>query len=112
MRSEETKLCLEFLFTIVFIIGNESTHLPGGSSKWMNYGLMEIFQFFHFFFFYVGFNILKWKEFAWFGFSICMFFDVFSILEKYICIFFFFYCSFEQWKELEVEVLGREIRDG
>lgn len=41
-----------------------------------------------------------------------MFFDVFSILEKYICIFFFFYCSFEQWKELEVEVLGREIRDG
>lgn len=44
--------------------------------------------------------------------SKCMFFDVFSILEKYICIFFFFYCSFEQWKELEVEVLGREIRDG
>ena len=40
--------------------------------------------------------------------SKCMFFDVFSILEKYICIFFFFYCSFEQWKELEVEVLGRE----
>lgn len=92
MRSEETKLCLEFLFTIVFIIGNESTHLPGGSSTWMNYGLMEIFQFFHFFFFYVGFNILKWKEFAWlFGFSIEMYVlrCIFDLGEIYMYIFFF-----------------------
>lgn len=35
---------------------------------------------------------------------------MFSILEKYFS--FFFYSSSEQWKELEVEVSGREIRDG
>lgn len=67
-------------------------HLPGGSSTWMNYGLMEIFQFFHFFFFYVGFNILKWKEFAWlFGFSIEMYVlrCIFDLGEIYMYIFFF-----------------------
>lgn len=38
---------------------------------------------------------------------------IFDLGEIYMYIFFFFfYCSFEQWKELEVEVLGREIRDG
>lgn len=67
-------------------------HLPSGSSTWMNYGLMEIFQFFHFFFFYVGFNILKWKEFAWlFGFSIEMYVlrCIFDLGEIYMYIFFF-----------------------
>lgn len=64
-------------------------------------------DFFYFFPFHVG-NVLKWhgKNFK-FDFSI----EMFSILEKYFS-FFFFYSSSEQWKELEVEVSGREIRDG